>query len=103
MKKFFIHENDLNTTIDVLWKSSMQKVSDNKYVFPGKDFDSSNVGGHINCLITRFWTHLHESPMVSDVRNLSFYMTLLKHQIFCSERIVKTLFKLCVANFENLT
>ena len=69
MKKFFIHENDLNTTIDVLWKSSMQKVSDNKYVFPGKDFDSSNVGGHINCLITRFWTHLHESPMVSDVRN----------------------------------
>ena len=44
----------------------MQKIINNKYVLPAKDFVSSNVAGHITNIFTNFWTPLQESPMIHE-------------------------------------
>ena len=54
---------------------------------------------------TRFWTHFQESPMVPEQMcgTKHFISHLWNIRSFVSTRVVKTLVKLCVVNFESST
>ena len=71
-----------------------------KHGLPAKDFLSSNVSGHTTWIITRFYSQ--GSPMVPEqMCGTNYFMSHLSNtRSSVSERVVKTLVKLCVWEFD---
>ena len=66
-------------------------MSYNNFLVPAKDFVSSNVSGHLNCIFARFWAHSQESSM--DPEQMSWTNHFISHlwNTKAFERVVKTL------------
>ena len=67
---------------------------------PTKDFISSNVAGYKTCVFTRFWTFSQVSFMVPEqICEITDSIShLWNTSPSVSERVVRTLVKLCVVN-----
>ena len=71
-----------------------------KYGLPAKDFLSSNVSGHTAWIITRFYSQ--GSPMVPEqMCGTNYFISHLSNtRSSVSGRVVKTLVKLCIWEFD---